>query len=91
MAKKNTRKTKKRNIIQLLREGWFYRIYFALLLICAVALAFGLNTLSKVMAEYESTRPIYCAQEVLDTINARSWHEVYAMDESAKSASLADL
>lgn len=85
MAKKKIRKKQRKNLIQLLKESWFWRIYIALLAVFVVALCIGLSILSGVMGEYEQTRPIHTAETVLDTLNARSWQEIYAMDESAKS------
>lgn len=81
MAKK---KQKKKNIIQLLREGWFYRIYFGVMALCCIALVFGLITLRGVMVEYEQTRPVHSAEEVLNLISQRSWSEIYVHDESAR-------
>lgn len=81
MAKK---KKQKKSILRLMRESWFYRIYFGLLALCAVALAIGLSVLSGVMREYEETRPVHAAEEVLDVFNRHSWQEIYALDASAK-------
>lgn len=83
-AVKKSRKKQKKNLLVLLKESWFWRIYCALLLLCAVALVIGLSTLSGVMAEYEQTRPIHTAEQTLATLNGRSWQEIYALDESAR-------
>ena len=82
MAKK--KRKQKKNILQLIKTSWFYRIYFGLLILCAVALVIGLAVLSGVMQEYEDTRPVHTAEEVLDVFNRRAWNEIYEMDESAK-------
>ena len=58
MAKK---RKKRRSLLQLLRESWFYRIYFGVLALCAVALVIGLVVLSGVLEEYEQTRPVHSA------------------------------
>ena len=86
MAKKRkkTRRTQRKSILQLIRESWFYRIYFALLAFCTVALVFGLITLHGVMREYEQTRPVHFAEEVLDTLTQRNWAEIREIDEGAK-------
>lgn len=83
MAKKK-HKQKKKNLLQLLKEGWFYRIYFAVMLLCFAALAIGLVTLHGVMEEYEQTRPVHFAQSIMDAVNQRDWSQVYEMDESAR-------
>ena len=86
MAKKKKKfgRTQRKSILHLLKESWFYRIYFGLLAICAVALVFGLITLNTVMREYEQTRPVHFAQEMLDTLNRRDWTAIHSMDEGAK-------
>ena len=85
MAKKKTRKKQKKNLLTLLKESWFWRIYCALVVLFVASLIVGLSILSGVMGEYEETRPVYAAQDVLATLNARNWTEVYSMDESAKA------
>ena len=81
MAKK---RKKRRSLLQLLRESWFYRIYFGVLALCAVALVIGLVVLSGVLEEYEQTRPVHSAEEVLEIINRRDWTHLQEIDESAK-------
>lgn len=85
MAKKKSRKKQKKNLIQLLKTSWFWRIYCALLVVFVVALAIGLGVLSGVMGEYEATRPVHAAEKLLEKLNARNWQEIYSMDESAKA------
>jgi len=83
--KKKTRRRKRATIFQRIRESWFYRIYFGLLLLCAVGLVIGLVTLSDVLAEYEQTRPIHTAEEMLARIQQRNWNDIYQIDLSARS------
>lgn len=85
-AKKSVRRAKGGRL-SYLAQSWFYRIYFGLLLICAVALILGLNVLHGVMSEYEQTRPVYCAQEALELVQSRDWAAIYALDESARDLS----
>lgn len=85
MAKKKSRKKQKKNLFILLKESWFWRIYCALVVLFVIGLVIGLSVLSGVMSEYEDTRPIYTARDVLATLNARNWSEIYSMDESAKT------
>lgn len=76
-------KGKRRSVLQLLKESWFYRIYFGILALCAVGLAFGLVTLNGVMKEYEQTRPIHAAQDVFAQIESRDWSALREIDASA--------
>lgn len=78
---------KKVGLLSYLAQSWFYRIYFGLLLVCAVALILGLNVLRGVMTEYEQTRPIYCAEEAFELVQSRDWAQIYALDESARALS----
>ena len=84
VKKKKARRAKKKTLLQLLRESWFYRIYFGLLALCAVALAIGLITLHGVMREYEQTRPVHSAEAFLDVLNRRDWAQIHDIDEGAK-------
>ena len=84
MAKKRKKASKKKSILRLVRESWFYRIYFGLLAVCAVALVIGLITLSGVMREYEETRPVHSAEAALDIVNQRDWAAIHELDEGAK-------
>lgn len=83
-AKKKRKKKARRSILRLLRDGWFYRIYFGLLALCAVALAVGLYTLNGVMREYEQTRPVHAAEEALEMFESGDWAGIRELDESAK-------
>ena len=82
MAKK--KRKQKKSILRLMKESWFYRIYFTLLALCIAALTVGLGVLSGVMQEYEQTRPVHAAEEVLEVFNRHAWQEIHALDASAK-------
>ena len=86
MAKKrgSAKRAKRKNILRLIRESWFYRIYFGLLAVCAVALAIGLITLNGVMREYEETRPVHSAEDTLELFNRRDWAQIRGIDEASK-------
>lgn len=81
MAKK---KKAKKSLLYLLRTSWFYRIYFGVLMLCAVALVIGLKLEGEMLKEYEQTRPVHSAEAVLNMLNQRDWSQLQAMDESAK-------
>ena len=81
---KKTRRAKKKTFLQLIQGSWFYRIYFGLLALCAVALVIGLIVLSGVLSEYEQTRPIHSAEATLDLFNRRDWAEIRQLDQSAQ-------
>lgn len=81
--KKGAAKRRRRSVLQLIRESWFYRIYFGALALCALGLIVGLTVLSGVMREYEETRPIHCAEPVLELFEQRDWAQLQEMDESA--------
>lgn len=82
-VKKKASGRKRKSFTQLLKESWFYRIYFLLLLLCAVALALGLRQLWVIAAEYEETRPIHSAEPYLELFEQRDWNALQAIDVSA--------
>lgn len=84
MAKKKSKRSQKKTILRLLRESWFYRIYFGLLAVCAIALTIGLVVLTGVLREYEQTRPVHTAEAYLDMLNRRDWAQVHAIDDAAR-------
>lgn len=82
MAKK---KKKKATLLQLIKETWFYKIYFLLLTISIVAIVIGVNVLTGVMKEYEETRPIHLAEEVFNIVQSRNWDQLRTMDTAASA------
>lgn len=83
IKKKGTAKRRRGSVFQLLKESWFYRIYFGVLALCALGLILGLCVLNGVMREYEETRPIHSAEPVLALFEQRDWARLREMDESA--------
>ena len=72
-------KRKKKNIF----KSWFYRIYFFLILLCIVGICIGLGVLKNVMAEYEATRPVHAAEEVVAIFESRDFARIFPYDTVA--------
>lgn len=81
--KKGTAARRRRSVLQLVKESWFYRIYFGALALCALGLILGLSVLSGVMREYEETRPIHSAEPVLALFEQHDWARLRELDASA--------
>ena len=75
--------TKKRRKKKSIFRSTFYRIYFALVILCIVGIVFGVRWLNGLLADYESAQPKYVADEVGRLFETSDFEAIYEVDTSA--------
>ena len=75
MAKK---RRKKKSIFR----STFYRIYFAVVLLCILGIIFGTRYLDVILADYESSQPVHTARLVAQLFENADYETIYTLDSS---------
>ena len=83
MAKKRKRN---KNIF----KSTFYRIYFALVLVCIIGIAAGAMWLNGLLVDYEASQPVYAIGDTIRLFENGDYEIIYALDESAQEISDGD-
>lgn len=68
----------------------FYRVYFALVLLCVVGIGFGARWLSEYLADYEAAQPAHVAENALKMFEDGDYETVYNYDTSAPKLASGD-
>ena len=77
MAKK--RKSKKKSILY----STFYRVYFAVVLLCVIGIAFGARYLNGLLKDYESAQPEHVVETAARMFEDADYDTIYDYDTSA--------
>ena len=77
--------TKKRRKKKSIFRSTFYRIYFAVVILCILGIILGGRYLHGVLEDYESSQPVYTAQEAARIFENSDFESIYALDTSVAS------
>ncbi len=78
-AAKKRRKGKKKGIL----HSTFYRVYFAVVLLCAIGIIVGANWLRGLLADYETAQPSHVADAAAQMFEDADYDTVYSYDTNA--------
>ena len=77
-------------LLKLVKESWFYRIYFGTVAVALIAIAIGLHWLNGFAADYEAAQPVHVADEVAQMFVSGDYNRIYDLDTSAQALSGGD-
>ena len=69
--------------IKRLLQSRFYRIYFGVVILVIALMCVGRVWLGRVLADYESSQPVYVAEDVVGLFEAGDYEKIYTLDASA--------
>ena len=76
--------------VKLWNSGWFYRIYFPLVLVAIIAICIGVGRLRSFAADYEASQPIHVADQVGQMFVNGEFDRLYQIDTAAQQISGGD-